>query len=255
MRRLCILVCLRIWPIAASAALTKSDLDRAGVSLPRNARLPFTITASDISGRRDSMAAFLAGRPGFVLFVDYTCKTLCGPSLVLLGSALTKSSLPPQSYRVVVLGLDPKDSAADARHMEATQLPPSVQARSVFLLPDASTLATATAALGFHYVYDKSVDQFAHPEVVYAVAADGRVLRLLSPLTLTVSDISTALRGPDSPQSLYQRFRLLCYRFGVLSGIYDAPVQRALKVIAALTMIAMAAGFFLLVRRKPSPWR
>ncbi len=255
MKRAGILAALLFWPVLASAALPPAALNSAGVFLPPNARLPLTLSAADTSGRHQTLSAFLARQPGFVLFADYTCKTLCGPSLVLLGSALTQTDLPPDSYRLIVLGLDPKDSAGDARRMETAQLPELIRRRAVFLLPDARNLAVATAALGFHYVYDKSVDQFAHPEVVYAVAANGLVLRVLSPLTLTASDISGVFSGRgSSPPGLYQRFRVLCYRFGILSGIYDGPVELALKAAAVLTFAGMSAAFFLLLRRKPAAW-
>jgi len=247
---------LLLWPMAALAALPPAALNSAGVSLPPHARLALTWTAPDISGTNRSISELLDGKPGFVLFADYTCKTLCGPALVLLGAALEKSSLPPHSWHLLVIGLDPKDTALDARKMMLGQEPEKLRPQTVFLLPDRETLATAVTALGFHYVYDKSVDQFAHPEVVYAMAADGRVLRLLSPLTLTATDVATALSGtPDPPQTLYGRFRVLCYRFGVLSGIYDAPAELALKAAAALTLAAMVLGFFLLLRRRPSPWK
>jgi protein SCO1/2 len=256
MRRAAIFAVVLLWPVLAFAALSPAALNSAGVFLPANARLPLTLSAADISGRRETLSAFLAGRPGFVLFADYTCKTLCGPALVLLGNAVAQSGLPPDSYRIIVLGLDPKDLAADARRMEMTELPREIQGRSSFLLPDSGTLAAATMALGFHYVYDKSVDQFAHPEVAYAVAADGRVLRVLSPLTLTASEITGAFSdGPASRQGLYQRFRVLCYRFGVLSGIYDGSVELALKAAAVLTLAGMGAALFFLLRRKSPAWR
>ena len=249
-------VLVLLWPVTAFAALPPAALNSAGVSLPPNARLALTWTAPDISGTPRSIAGLLDGKPGFLLFADYTCKTLCGPALVLLGAALTGSSLPPDSLHLIVIGLDPKDSASDARKMMLAQVPGILRDRTVFLLPDNQTLASAVAALGFHYVYDRSVDQFAHPEVVYALSGDGRVLRLLSPLTLTGTDVASALSGtPDPPQTLYGRFRVLCYRFGTLTGIYDAPVEFALKLAALLTMAAMAAGFFILTRRKNSPWR
>jgi protein SCO1 len=247
---------LLFWPAAAMGALPKAALDRAGIRLPPNARLPLTLVAADLSGQSRTLAGALAGKPGFVLFADYTCKTLCGPALVLLGSALARSELAPDSYRLVIIGLDPKDSAADARRMMLAQLPEKLRAESVFLLPGSQTVAAATAALGFNYVYDKSVDQFAHPEVVYAIAADGRVLRVLSPLALTTTDIRTAFSGtPVTPQSLYGRFRVLCYRFGILTGIHDASVELVLKAAAGLTLLAMAGGFFLLLRRKQPAWK
>ena len=246
---------LLLWPVAASAALTPAALNSAGISLPADAQLALTWTAPDMSGTPRSLGELLEGKPGFVLFADYTCKTLCGPALVLLGAALTDSRLPPDSWHLIVIGLDPKDSATDARKMMQAQVPKKLWAQTAFLLPGKTALASAVQALGFHYVYDRPVDQFAHPEVVYALSAEGRVLRVLSPLTLGPMDVTTALSGtPDPPQTLYGRFRVLCYRFGVLSGIYDKPVELGLKAGAVLTLAAMVLGFLILLRRKPSRW-
>jgi protein SCO1/2 len=251
-----LLALLLIWPLGAVAALPPAALNSAGVTLEPGARLPLSLSAPDLSGRRESFRSALAGKPGFVLFADYTCKTLCGPALVLLSAAMTQSAVAPDSWRLVVIGLDPKDTAADARRMMLAEVPPILRRESVFLLPDSKTVAAAATALGFHYAYDKSVDQFAHPEVVYGVAPDGHVLHLLSPLNLTAADIRSAISGtPEPPQTLYASFRVLCYRFGILSGIYDAPAELALKMAALLTMAAMAAAFVLLIRRKHSPWK
>lgn len=253
MNKVLLIIALCLWPAAAIAALTPAALNSAGVNLPANAVLPLNLVAPDLSGDRRSIASAFAGKPGFAIFADYTCKTLCGPALVLLTAGLTQSALPPGSWRLIVIGLDPKDSAEDARRMLLAQVPEKLQPQTVFLLPDARTVAAATKALGFHYVYDKSVDQFAHPEVAYAIAADGRVLRVLSPLALTASDLRGALSGPPLPaESLYGKFRVLCYRFGLLTGIYDIPVQIALKAAAILTLALMALGLLMLIRSKRS---
>lgn len=253
MNRVLPLIALCLWPVTATAALTPAALNSAGVNLPENAVLPLHLVASDLAGERRSIASALAGKPGFAIFADYTCKTLCGPALVLLSAGLAQSALAPGSWRLVVIGLDPKDTASDARRMLLEEVPQKLQSQTVFLLPDAKTVAVATKALGFHYVYDKSVDQFAHPEVAYAIAADGRVLRVLSPLALTASDLRGALSGPPQPaESLYGKFQVLCYRFGLLTGIYDIPVQIALKLGAFLTLAVMALGLVLLIRSKRS---
>lgn len=253
MNKILLVIALCLWPAAAIAALTPAALNSAGVNLPPNAVLPLNLAASDLSGQQRSIASALAGKPGFAIFADYTCKTLCGPALVLLTAGLAQSTLPPGSWRLIVIGLDPKDSATDARRMLLAQVPEKLRAQTVFLLPDARTVAAATRALGFHYVYDKSVDQFAHPEVAYAIAADGRVLRVLSPLALTASDLRGALSGPpQAAESLYGKFQVLCYRFGLLTGIYDIPVEIALKAAAILTLALMALGLVLLIRSKRS---
>jgi protein SCO1 len=242
---------LWLWCATANAALPAAALASAGIDLPRDARVPLNLTADDASGRHRRFAELLDGHPGFVIFADYTCKTLCGPALVLLGSALAQSGLPPNLYRLIVIGIDPKDTPQDARRMAAAQIPEPLRDHAILLLPDARALAIITKAVGFRYVYDKSVDQFAHPEIVYTVAEDGRVLRLLSPLALTASDIRTAFsESAEAPQTLYGRFRVLCYRFELLTGVHTAVIERLLKISSVLTIAAMAGGLFVMVKRR-----
>jgi len=246
-----LLLCFLLLPCSAMAALSPAALRDVRLELPGGARLPLDLTAKDLSGKSLTLRTALAGERGFVVLADYTCKNLCGPALVLLGTAIAHSGLSPTQYRLIVIGLDPKDTADDARRMAAAQLPEAVRAQAVFLLPDARNISTLTNALGFRYAYDAAVDQFAHPEVVYSVKPDGRIVQLLSPLTMSAADVSHAFSDlPQSPGTLYDRFRVLCYRFGQLSGAYTATVELLLKISSVLTLAAMAGGLILMRKRR-----
>lgn len=232
----------------AMAALAPSALDSVRISLPERASFPLALSASDDSGIRRTLGELLTAGPAFVLFADYTCKTLCGPALVLLSSALEGDKDVANSH-IIVIGLDPKDTAEDARRMLAAQVPAALRSRTTLLMTDAVTVAAAAKAAGFHYVYDKAVDQFAHPEAVYAVDQSGRIVRLLSPFALTTSDLKSAFVRQDAP-TFYDRVRLICYRFGVLSGPYSSAIATALKAAAALTILAFLGAIVFMQRKR-----
>ena len=233
---------------AAEAALPPSALNMAGISLPSDAAFSLSLSATDDSGVRRTFGELLTPGPAFVLFADYTCKALCGPALVLLASALQGDGAAASSH-IIVIGLDPKDTSDDARRMLTAQVPPALRGRTTLLLPDASTVAAAVNAAGFRYVYDKSVDQFAHPELVYTVDRRGRIVRLLSPFALTASDLKSAFVSESAP-SVFDRVRLICYRFGVLSGPYSGAIAMALKIAAAFTVAAFGAAVMFMQRRR-----
>ena len=78
---------------------------------PPGAALPMTLNFLDERGRQTTLAQAIGGVPAIVIFADYTCHTLCGPILEFAAAGLAKSGLRPGAdYRVVVIGLDPKDS-------------------------------------------------------------------------------------------------------------------------------------------------
>ncbi len=245
-------ICLSLMvAFQAQAALPPAVLNQLGITLPAGARLPLDARAVDVTGQQRTLRGILSGRPAFVVFADYTCKNLCGPALVLLSTALNQSHMPSAQYRLIVIGLDPKDQPADARKMAAAQICGTLRDSAVLLLPDARNLAAMTEAAGFHYAYDPAIDQFAHPEAVYAIAADGHVIHILSPLTLTAADVQTAFTAPRSPaDSFASRFRLLCYHFAELTGLHTAAVQLVLKFAAVLTVAGMAGAVFLMQKRR-----
>ena len=87
----------------------------------------------------------LGGRPSVLIFADYTCRTLCGPILEFAVNGLEHSGLKPGTdYRLVVIGLDPKDGLAEARSMRSAHLDGSA-------LSDATTMLIGRRCGGSHH--------------------------------------------------------------------------------------------------------
>jgi protein SCO1/2 len=198
----------------------------------------------------------MAGRPTLLVFADYTCNTLCSPILTRIGEAMAQSGLPPRGYRLVVLGLDPKDGPRAAARMKQERIAdPAVAASAVLLSGDEATVRRAADAVGYRYAYDAAHDQFAHPAAVLALTADGRLARVLSGLG-TTTDLRLALveAGEGRIGTLRDRVRLLCYGFDPSVGVYTPSVHRALAAVSALTvlMLGAAIGWLSLRRARPS---
>lgn len=232
----------------ARAGLSQADLAAVAADPPPGAHLDLQLAAPDITGAVKTLGDILAGRPAFVVFVDYTCNTLCGTELQLLGAALDRSRLNLASYRILVLGIDPKDPPAAARAMEERELPATLHPVASLLLPDQATLAKATAALGFHDAYDADTNQFAHPAVVYVIAPDGALRGTLSPFALTAADIATTLDAAARGPSLYTRIRLLCYAYAAVAGVYSARIGLILKIAGVSAVVLLAGAMVLLTR-------
>lgn len=88
-------------------------------------------------------------------------------SLAFVPDALAKTRLGVDSYRLLVLGLDPKDGAAEATRFRKAQADlPGLPI--VMLSAPEATVKAATAAVGYRYVYNAARDQYAHPVAVLA---------------------------------------------------------------------------------------
>jgi protein SCO1/2 len=241
---------------ASAAGITSAALDTVSVVAPPNAALPLALRFTDERGEWRTLKDVIADRPAVLLFADYTCSNLCGPVLAFAAAGLENSGLTPgKDYGLVVIGLDPKDTRADAQAMKIATLGadgPLARA-STFLRGDGDAVRAATQALGYHYTYDATRDQFAHPAAAFVLTAGGRVVRVLSGLGLSGNDLRLALTdaGAGKVGSVLDQIRLRCFGFDPVKGIYTASISRWLMLAAALTVLALAAGLAFMTLRFP----
>jgi protein SCO1/2 len=180
---------------------------------------------------------------------------LCGPVLAFAVGALEQTGLRPgDDYRLLVAGIDPKDTAAsgvafrNSRIGEDTPL----AAATIMLNGEQAAVDALTQAAGYRYAYDAEHDQFAHPAAAYVLTSDGRVSRVLSGLALNGGDLRLALveAGQGKIGTLFDRIRLTCSGFDPARGVYTASILRWLHIGGALTVTAIAAGIVLLLRKR-----
>ena len=235
------------------AALTRHDLSDVGITPPPGAVLPLDMVLEGEDGTKKPIQAWLGNKPSIWVLADYTCKTLCGPVVSIVSDALAHSGLRPGTdFRLVVVGLDPKDTAASAANMKQAQdALGSTSSASTFLRGDAGTIRALTMALGFRSVYDRENDQFAHPAAAFAIAPDGRLSQVLSGLDVdpTILRLAIVSASNGTVGTWTDHIRLLCYGYDPASGTYSVAVGRILAASASATIAVLILIIGLLLRR------
>jgi protein SCO1 len=237
----------------ASAALPSGVLDGISVDARPNAQLPVSLGFIDDSATPRTLGDALGHRPAVLIFVDYTCRTLCGPILEFAAAGLERSGLKPDAdYHLIVIGLDPKDGTTQARAMRASHLgaTSAVAAATIMLIGNQAAVDTISEAAGYHAAYDPEHDQFAHPAAAYVITPEGRIARILSGLGLNGNDLRLALvdAGEGRIGSFADHLRLLCYGFDPAQGIYTSSIERWLMVAAVATVSMLTSWLVLLIR-------
>ena len=236
----------------ARARLSQQALASVVVAPAPGARAPLDLRFEDAaSGRAGTLAEIVAGRPVLLLPVDYTCGNVCDPMLAMSAAALAATGLrADRDYAFVLVGIDPRDTAAAARRMIGAEA--AVDAPPHALVGSTDAVDALTGALGYRALYDADTDSFAHPAAALLLTADGRVARVLSPLALNPRDLRLALvdAGEGRVGSLADRLILLCYGFDGVRGVYTPLIQRILALAAAGTIAAIALGLLVLRRRE-----
>jgi protein SCO1/2 len=187
-----------------------------------------------------------------LVFADFTCTTLCGPIVEFAAAALEKSGLDPVGqFRLIVIGLDPKDQIADAARIRRDHLDGNAELKAAasFVTADESTIRRLTSALGYRYIYDDEHDQFIHPGAAYVLRSDGRVSRVLTGLGLSGSDTRLALveAGEGHIGTFGDEVRLLCSGFDPEHGGYNLLIGRVLAGATLATILTLGGGIGLLV--------
>lgn len=235
----------------ACAGLSRADLQAIDAAPPSSAALPLTLSFRDDSGRPRTLRDALGDKPAVLIFADYTCHTLCGPILDFTAAALRQSGLRPGvDFRLIVIGIDPKDDIGTARAMRNERLgrDDPVARTAVFLAGDVPAIRSATAALGYRYTYDAGHDQYAHPAAAYVLDARGAVVRVLSGLGLSGADMRLALvaAGNGRVGTFADHIRLLCYGYDPARGIYTERITFFLELGALATVAGLAGAIALM---------
>jgi protein SCO1/2 len=238
---------------AARADVSPAALQSIAAAPTPDAALPLTLSFRDDMGGSRTLAQAVDGKPTVLIFVDYTCHTLCGPILDFTAHALRQSGLRPGvDFRMVVIGLDPKDEIDAAREMRKARLGDDAVARAaVFLTGGEQAIGATTAALGYRYAYDAAHDQYAHPAAAYVLDARGAVSRVLSGLGLSGTDMRLALvaAGQGHVGTLADQIRLLCYGYDPARGIYTERITFFLEMGALATVAGLAGSIGLMMLR------
>lgn len=239
---------------AARAQLTQNDIDKVGITVPKDAALPLNDRFKTAEGTETTIGNALGGRPAILVFADYTCRTLCGTTIAMASDALSKSGLDPKSdFRFLVIGMDAKDTPEDARVMKARYVEDGmVGPETQFLLGSSESIAAATGAVGYSYAYDSKADQFAHPTGAFVVAPDGRVAQLLTSIGLQPDTVRLALvdAGKGKIGSFADYVRLLCYCYDPVTGKYSGAILGWLRGLGFATVGTLAIAILVMARRK-----
>jgi protein SCO1 len=219
-----------------------------GAALPLNAVFAFP-------GGMLTLGDAIAGKPAALILADYRCHYTCGTALALAAASLSGTGLEAgRDYNLLVIGIDPKDSVADAEAVKAARLAPypALLRPAKFLNGSAASIASVTDALGYKPVYDAERGEFAHPLGVVILTASGRVSHVIGGLKLDAFALRAALLDARESRlsSLIEGIRLLCYGHDPIFAPYGTAIQTALRGGGVVILLGIGAAILFLVRGK-----
>jgi len=232
-------------------------LKEIGLDQRLDEQLPLDTPFKDETGRDVVLRQYFGKRPVILTLVYYECPMLCTQVLNGVVSALGVLQFSiGQEFDVVTISFDPGETAALAAAKKAAYIErynrPGAERGWHFLTGSAKSIAAVTKTVGFRYAYNEEVDQYAHVSGFMVLTPDGRISRYFYGIEYGPRDIRLALieAGDRKIGSLVDHVFLYCFHYDPKSARYSFAIMRVVRGAGVVTLVAIAAGVFVMRRRE-----
>jgi protein SCO1/2 len=234
------------------AGITPAELQKIDFEQKLDAQVPLDLPFRDETGRPVQLRSYFDGRPVILTLVYYECPMLCTEVLNGLVRSLKILALEPgRDFNVVTVSFNPAEKPALAAEKKASYLDRYKRQGAAegwhFLTGDEPAIKVLADAVGFHYVYDQRLNQFAHPAGIMITTPEGRLSKYLYGIDYSARDIRLALIEASNHKigSPVDRVLLYCYHYDPTSGRYGLAVLSIIRLGGVLTLAVL--GAFVLV--------
>ena len=214
--------------------------------------LPFT----DEQGRDVVLGDYFGKRPVVLALVYYECPMLCTQVLNGLFSSMEPVKIDAgRDFDLVVVSFDPGETPAMALAKKAGYVKhyqrPTAEAGIHFLTGRQTSIDRLADAVGFRYVYDEAIDQYAHPAAISVLTAQGKVSKYLYGVEFAPLDFRFAVTAAGEGQigTLVDQALLYCFHYDTATGKYSLAIMSFVRIGAVLTMVGLGAFLFVNLRR------
>ncbi|HEU5397448.1 MAG TPA: SCO family protein [Verrucomicrobiae bacterium] len=247
---------------AAHSSLSDDQLMKIKFDQKLNSQVSPTLAFRDETGKPVTLGQYFGRRPVVLILGYYRCPMLC--SLVLDGATASFRELREnvgEKFDVIFASIDPTEKPSLAAAKKAAYLREYGRRGSAdgwhFLTGDTNSIRTLASEVGFRYVYDPALKQYAHPSGFVVLTPDGKVSHYFFGVTYSPREVDQALTEASAKKigSPVEQFILLCCQYSPLHGRYGNLVMNVVRAGGIGTVLAMAFFFVRSQRNKPEEWR
>ncbi len=251
---------------AGAQTLNVSQLSDVRFDQKLGTQVSLDLSFRDETGKTVTLAEYFGKKPVVLVLGYYQCPMLCTLTFngMVEGMNDMKWSIGDQ-FNVVHVSINPKETpelaAAKRRNYLKQYGRPGAAAGWHFLTGDEIQIRSLADEVGFHYAYDPSVQQYAHPSGLVILTPDGKVSKYFFGVKFAPPELYTALQDASKRNvgSPIQRLVLLCFHYNPIKGKYGAVIMMVIRIMGATTIAGMVWLFGAMIRRErlrkktPSP--
>jgi protein SCO1/2 len=240
---------------AQAQSLTEDQLSEVRFDQKLDSQISLNTTFRDETGKTVLLGDYFGKKPVVLVLGYYECPMLC--TLTFNGMVESMEDLKwsiGNEFNVVLVSINPKETSELAAAKKQTYLKRYGRADAAagwhFLTGDEANIQKLAEAVGFHYAYDRSVQQYAHPAGLVIVTPEGKVAKYFFGVTFSPTDLYTALQGASEHKvgSPIGRLILLCFHYSPIQGKYGPLIMSTIRVLGAVTFVGIAWLFIAMIR-------
>lgn len=219
--------------------------------------VPLDCEYLDEHGHKVKLSSIITGeRPTVLAIVYYRCPKLCNLVMDGMVKGLKEISgwTPGQEYDVLVVSMDPRDTPEDSAYRRDHYLKKFGGAESSaswhFLTGTEPEIRRVTESVGFGYVWQEDIEQYAHDAGIFLLSPQGKLTRCLNGIVFPHRDLRLALveAGEGRVGTWADRFRLFCMSWDPVEHRYVKNAVLFAQVGGGLTVLALGTLMFVLFR-------
>jgi cytochrome c oxidase subunit II len=219
-------------------------------------QVPLNLNFRDEEGRTVKLGDYFGSKPVILALVYYECPMLCSQVLTGLTHSLKTISFDAgQEFEVVIVSFNPRETpelaSAKKRTYRNDYARPGTAAGWRFLTGDPKAIEEITQAVGFRYVYDSALNQYAHASGIMVLTPEGRLSRYFYGIEYAPRDLRLGLVEASANRigTPVDQLLLLCYHYDPTTGKYGAAVMNALRLGGIITLLSVVI-LLIVVERK-----
>lgn len=234
-------------------------LENVGIEQRLGEQIPLDLVFRDESGSAVRLGEYFGKKPVILTLVYYNCPMLCNQVLNGLTSALDVVSFDiGKEFDVVTVSFDPRETPQVAGSKKETYLQWYKRSGAAegwhFLTGDRASIEKLTDAVGFHYKFDQSTDQFIHASGIMIATPEGKLARYFYGIEYAPKDLRLGLIEASDNRigNPVDRILLYCYHYDPAAGKYGVVAMNLLRIAGIATIAGLVGMFWLLRRRRPA---
>lgn len=243
-----LLTWIAVTPLQATTPQQQNDLlSKVGFTQNLNAQVPLDLTFQNETGATVPLAAYFGKKPVLLNLVYFECPSLCGE--VLNGVIRTLRMIPlsvGKDFNVVTVSINPREKPALAAAKKAVYLDRYNRKGAAegwaFLTGSEASIQSLADTVGFHFAYDKEIDQYAHASGIMIVTPQGRLSHYFFGVEYPPQDVRLSLveASHGAIGSPVEKLLLYCYHYDPATGRYGIIIMRVLRLAGTATFLLLS---------------